>query len=67
MAKGAKKKPDKKVAKKVKKPIYKLFEVKDGSVTRLTKSCPKCGTGFFMGKHKNRYTCGKCKYTVFGN
>ena len=29
------------------------------------KSCPKCGSGFFMGIHNNRISCGKCGYTEF--
>ncbi|MFH2020320.1 MAG: 30S ribosomal protein S27ae [archaeon] len=29
------------------------------------KSCPKCGSGVFMGEHKNRTSCGKCGYTEF--
>ena len=29
------------------------------------KSCPKCGVGTFLAVHKNRLTCGKCKYTEF--
>ena len=29
------------------------------------KSCPKCGAGVFMAAHKDRHTCGKCKYTEF--
>ena len=26
------------------------------------KSCPKCGDGVFMAEHKDRRTCGRCKY-----
>ena len=27
-------------------------------------SCPKCGPGVFLAKHKDRTSCGKCGYTV---
>jgi small subunit ribosomal protein S27Ae len=27
------------------------------------RSCPKCGSR--MGEHKDRFSCGKCKYTEF--
>ncbi len=27
------------------------------------KNCPKCGSGFKLADHKNRYACGKCHYT----
>jgi len=26
------------------------------------KPCPKCGDGIFLSEHKDRRTCGKCKY-----
>jgi len=26
------------------------------------KSCPKCGAGVKLAKHKNRLSCGKCGY-----
>jgi len=29
------------------------------------KTCPKCGPGYFMAEHKNRFACGKCGYTEF--
>lgn len=42
-----------------------FFEKKGDSLERKRKSCPKCGQGFFMAKHKDRSYCGKCKYTEF--
>lgn len=39
-----------------------LYEVKDGKLTRARRSCPKCGPGVFLAKHKNRVSCGKCGY-----
>ena len=42
-----------------------LFAKKGDSLERKRKSCPKCGTGFFMGKHKDRSYCGRCGYTEF--
>ena len=26
------------------------------------KNCPKCGPGYFLGVHKDRFVCGHCKY-----
>jgi len=40
-----------------------LFELKDDSVSRKNKSCPKCGGGIFMAAHKDRFSCGKCGFT----
>ena len=27
------------------------------------KSCPRCGAGVHLAEHKNRSTCGKCRYS----
>jgi small subunit ribosomal protein S27Ae len=54
-----------KKADKSKKPAYKYantYEVSGDSIKRKNKSCPKCGQGVFMAKHKDRWTCGKCGY-----
>ncbi len=56
------------MAKKQKKPrkpmqVWKVYEVKDGSLTRKTQACPKCGPGVFLAKHKDRSNCGRCGYT----
>ena len=37
------------------------YEVKGDKAILKTKLCPKCNS--FMAKHKDRFTCGKCKYT----
>jgi len=36
-----------------------------GNFKRKNQFCPKCGAGVFMGKHKDRVSCGKCGYTEF--
>lgn len=46
------------------KGLYALYEVKGDSLNK-PKSCPKCGIGTFLAVHKDRFTCGKCKYTEF--
>ena len=58
------------MAKKKKSPKktsakYKYYEVSGSDVKRVRKTCPKCGVGVFMAKHKDRHTCGKCSYTEF--
>ena len=37
----------------------------EGNKLIKSKVCPKCGEGIFMGEHKNRFYCGKCRYTEF--
>jgi len=41
---------------------YSKYKV-EGNKLIKEKSCPKCGEGTFLGKHKDRYFCGKCHYT----
>ena len=53
------------VKKRSPKGIWTLFEKKGDKIERKNKSCPKCGTGFFMAPHENRNTCGGCGYTEF--
>lgn len=43
----------------------KHYEVKDGTLIRKKRTCPKCGDGVFLGEHSNRISCGKCGYTEF--
>jgi len=43
---------------------WELYDT-SGGLKRKNKSCPKCGQGTFMAKHKDRHTCGKCGYTEF--
>tara|TARA_Y100000310_G_scaffold22495_2_gene21597 strand:+ start:57 stop:317 length:261 start_codon:yes stop_codon:yes gene_type:complete len=42
--------------------VWKLYEVKDGKLTRKNPFSPKAGAGYFMANHKDRSTCGKTYY-----
>lgn len=56
-------KPEKK--KKKGKPISSLYKVESGKVTRLRPTCERCGPGYFMADHGDRYTCGHCGFTRY--
>ena len=43
---------------------YSHYKINGDKITRA-KSCPRCGPGTFLAKHKDRFSCGKCKYTEF--
>jgi len=43
----------------------KIWEVKDGKVVRLNRTCPRCGEGVYLARHYNRSSCGSCGYTKF--
>ncbi|MBN2330448.1 MAG: 30S ribosomal protein S27ae [Candidatus Aenigmarchaeota archaeon] len=45
--------------------IWEYYEVKDGSLSRKRKNCPRCGSGTFLAAHKERMYCGRCGYTEF--
>lgn len=42
-----------------------LYEVKDDKVVRTRRTCPECGPGVFLAKHKDRESCGRCGHTQF--
>lgn len=56
-------KPEKK--KKKDKKIFTLYKVEQDKVARLRPTCERCGTGYFMADHGNRYTCGHCGFTRY--
>ncbi len=51
--------------KKQEKSIYKLYKIENEKATRLRPTCERCGPGYFMADHGNRYTCGHCGYTRY--
>jgi len=56
-------KPQKK--KREEKGIYTLYKIEADKVTRLRPTCERCGAGFFMAEHSDRYTCGHCGFTRY--
>jgi len=45
--------------------IWNYYEIKGDTLIRLKKDCPRCGKGFFLAEHNDRFTCGKCAYTAW--
>lgn len=64
---GAKKitKEKKQKIKKESRKISALYTIFGEKIERKNKTCPKCGPGMFLGKHKNRVVCGNCAYVEF--
>jgi small subunit ribosomal protein S27Ae len=56
-------KPEKK--KKEEKGIFTLYKIESDKVVRLRPVCERCGPGYFMADHGNRYTCGHCGFTRY--
>jgi len=63
----AEKPEEKKVEKKKKKRkgAFSYFSIKEKKLTRVLPFCERCGPGYFMADHGNRYTCGHCGYTRY--
>ena len=64
--------PKVKKERKEKKPkanvqVWKLYKVEGGTAQHLRRECPRCGKGYFMAEHKDRYSCGHCGFTNFKN
>lgn len=51
--------------KKVEKGVHALYKIEGEKVTRLRPTCERCGPGYFMAKHQDRYTCGHCGFTRY--
>lgn len=56
-------KPEKK--KKEEKGIFTLYKIEDDKAVRLRPTCERCGPGYFMANHVDRYTCGHCGFTKY--
>jgi small subunit ribosomal protein S27Ae len=61
------KKPEKKREKKHReeKGVHAMYKVEGNKVTRARPTCERCGPGYFMAEHHNRYTCGHCGFTRY--
>jgi len=59
--------PEKKVgkAKKKKKGVFFHYKVEEETLKRLRPFCERCGPGYFMADHGNRYACGHCGFTRY--
>ena len=59
-------KPEKEAGKKKEeKGVHALYKIEGEKVTRLRPTCERCGPGYFMAKHQDRYTCGHCGFTRY--
>ena len=57
------KKPKK--AKKKRKGVFSYYKIEEEGLERLRPFCERCGSGYFMADHGNRYTCGHCGFTQY--
>jgi small subunit ribosomal protein S27Ae len=51
--------------KRIGKKIYTIYNIEGEAVTRLRPFCERCGPGYFMADHGNRFACGHCGFTRY--
>jgi len=51
--------------KKKEKRVFGYYQIEEKGLTRLRPFCERCGPGYFMADHGNRYTCGHCGFTRY--
>jgi small subunit ribosomal protein S27Ae len=64
MSKNVEEKTEK-IERKKEKKAFSLYKIENDKVTRLRPTCERCGIGYFMADHGNRYTCGRCGFTRY--
>jgi small subunit ribosomal protein S27Ae len=47
------------------KGVHAMYKVEGDKVSRARPTCERCGPGYFMADHHNRYTCGHCGFTRY--
>ncbi len=57
--------PKQEKKKKEEKGIHAMYKVEGDKVTRQRPSCERCGPGYYMADHQDRYTCGHCGFTRY--
>jgi len=45
--------------------IHRQYIIEDGKLKRRLPFCKRCGRGYFMADHGDRYACGRCGFTIF--
>ena len=47
------------------KGVHAMYKVEGDKVSRARPICERCGPGYFMADHHDRYTCGHCGFTRY--
>jgi len=50
---------------KEEKGVHAMYKVEGDKVSRARPICERCGPGYFMADHHDRYTCGHCGFTRY--
>jgi ubiquitin-small subunit ribosomal protein S27Ae len=47
------------------KGVHAMYKAEGDKVSKARPVCERCGPGYFMGDHHDRYTCGHCGFTRY--
>ena len=50
---------------KEEKGVHAMYKAEGDKVSKARPICERCGPGYFMGDHHDRYTCGHCGFTRY--
>ena len=65
MAEEEAEKTEEKEAKKRRKGVHSYYRINERELERVLPNCERCGPGYFMANHVDRYTCGHCGFTRY--
>lgn len=65
MAEEEAEKTEEKEAKKRRKGVHSYYRINERELERVLPTCERCGPGYFMANHVDRYTCGHCGFTRY--
>ena len=52
-------------SKKKENGVHSMYKVEGDKVNRARPTCERCGPGYFMANHHDRFTCGHCGFTRY--
>ncbi len=50
---------------KEEKGVHAMYKIEADKCARARPICERCGPGYFMADHHDRYTCGHCGFTRY--
>ena len=63
--KVAPEKAEPKAKKKNEKKVSTYYRLEKNGAVRILPTCDRCGAGYFMADHGDRYACGHCGFTRY--
>ncbi|HDD40434.1 MAG: 30S ribosomal protein S27ae [Thaumarchaeota archaeon] len=45
--------------------LWKKYKLEGGKLIKQVVYCPRCGRGYIMADHGDRYYCGHCHYAQY--